>query len=324
MITSSYPRATEDAAGHFVASEVEILRSQGHQVTVWAAGRGTASADPRVKFLGGSMLFDHPGAWPRLKAAPHRALGLLTASVALLRLGRARPKQPVDRVIAHWLFPSAIPWSLLATSPRVPLEVVVHGSDLTLALRLPSWLLSWLLSSLYSRPTRLRFVSEALRADLLAHNLSPEVTRLIDQSVVAASPFDLPEVPGQADARRRLRLDPEKRFAVVVGRLIKEKRIDTALRAAELVPELSTIVIGTGPLENELRRRFPAVRFLGQLSRSETLLWIRAVDFLLSTSRYEGAPTAVREAIQLKTPVVAVQSGDLAHFAKSIPDLHVI
>ncbi len=307
-----------------MASEVEALRSLGHQVTVWAAGRAAVDADPGVHFLGGSMLFDHPGAWPRLQAAPHRALGLLSASARILWHRHRTRTQKIDRVIAHWLFPSAIPWALLATSSGVPWEIVVHGTDLRLAMHLPSWILSPILRRLSKGNTQLRFVSEALRDELLSKNLPPNIARFIETSRVAPSPITLPPVPSRADARRQLRLDPTGTFAVVVGRLIEGKRIDTALQAAALVPRLKTIVIGSGPLEISLRERFPEARFLGQLDRSKSLLWIAAADLLISASRLEGAPTAVREAIQLRTSVVAVKSGDLAQWSATAQGLYVV
>jgi teichuronic acid biosynthesis glycosyltransferase TuaC len=40
-----------------------------------------------------------------------------------------------------------------------------------------------------------------------------------------------------------------------------------------------------------------------------------AADLLLSASRHEGAPTVVREARALGTPVVATDAGDLRAWA---------
>ncbi len=270
------------------------------------------------------MLFEHPGAWPRLQAAPYRAVGLLITSANILwRRQQARTHQ-IDRVIAHWLFPSAIPWALFATSSGVPWEVVIHGTDLRLAMRLPSWIRSAMFRRLRKRGAKLRFVSEALKDELLSENLPLDVTQYVKTSIVAPSPITLPPVLSRADARHQLRLDPQATFAVVVGRLIEGKRIDTALRSAALVPRLKTVVIGSGPLETALHQRFPEVLFLGQIDRAKSLLWIAAADLLISASRLEGAPTAVREALQLRTAVVAVKSGDLAQWSESARELYVV
>jgi teichuronic acid biosynthesis glycosyltransferase TuaC len=293
-------------------------------VVVWAAGSGAATADPTIRFLGGSRLFDHPGAWPRLIAAPHRIFGFFEASFSLLAEARRQEAKVADRVIAHWLFPAALPWALLMTPRSIPLELVVHGSDLQLALRLPSWALIGLLRVLTIRRGKLRFVSQTLKDSIRALRLPQDLARFFDDSIVAASPIEVPQVPLRSEARLRLGIAPEALLAVVVGRLIEGKRIDTALRAATLVPNLQTAVIGSGPLEHELRGRFPSTKFLGQLKRDDALLWIRAAELLISTSHLEGAPTAIREAIELQTPIVAVESGDLAEWEKSHDELYLV
>jgi glycosyltransferase involved in cell wall biosynthesis len=66
------------------------------------------------------------------------------------------------------------------------------------------------------------------------------------------------------------------------------------------------------------------VRFLGQLGRSQTLTWIAAADLVLTASLDEGAPTVVREARALGTPVVARAAGDLVEWARRDPGLVVL
>jgi len=61
----------------------------------------------------------------------------------------------------------------------------------------------------------------------------------------------------------------------------------------------------------ELRQRFPDVRFTGELPRPQALAWIAAADVVISASKREGAPTALREARALGVPVVACAAGDL-------------
>ena len=45
-------------------------------------------------------------------------------------------------------------------------------------------------------------------------------------------------------------------------------------------------------------------------------MWIRASDLVVSASREEGAPTVVREARALGTPVVTTAAGDLVKWAE--------
>jgi glycosyltransferase involved in cell wall biosynthesis len=135
--------------------------------------------------------------------------------------------------------------------------------------------------------------------------------------------IDVPDLPERHLLRAGLGVNQQP-LIVVVARLIASKRVDVALRAALHVPDAQIVVCGGGPLQRALTLDFPAVRFLGNLPRNETLRWIAAADVLLSASRTEGAPTAIREARALGVPVVTTAAGDLLTWARTDPDLHVV
>jgi glycosyltransferase involved in cell wall biosynthesis len=73
-----------------------------------------------------------------------------------------------------------------------------------------------------------------------------------------------------------------------------------------------------------LMREYPNVTWLGQRSRVDTLRYIRAANLLISASRSEGAPTVVREARALGTPVVAAIAGDLSNWAQTDDGLVIV
>jgi teichuronic acid biosynthesis glycosyltransferase TuaC len=313
VITSSYPRGPDDAAGHFVRSEVALLGRTGAQVTVVAPGAGPA--EPGLCWVQDHGAFGWPGALERLRAHPLRALGVLrfcwAARRALLDAG------PFDRLVAHWIVPSG--WPVGAGVPG-ELEVVAHGSDVKLLLGLPPSVRREIVGRLIDRGAAFRFVSSALRREL-AQATFPELEGLAS---VAPCAVDVSEAPDRARARQKLGLDPEEPWIVVVGRLLPAKRVDVALRAATLVPRAQVAVVGDGPERARLERDHGYVKFLGHLSRSHTLAWIAAADLLLTASEDEGAPTVVREARAIGTPVVAKASGDLVDWASRDPDLVVV
>lgn len=331
VLSSSFPRFDGDSAGHFVESEVRALVDQGHEVRVLALGappppekHALHPAPYGLKWLGGSALFDHPGAWPRLRENPLR---LLTLWPCWRRAHRALQRAEEERVIAHWLFP----WGLCAAREnqtrqiRRELTVVAHGSDVRLIMKLPRLFAEQLLQDLARGSTQFRFVSRELQEELLSfHSKSELVRSKIERAQILPSPLHLPELPEREEARARLGLSPEAHLLLIVGRLIPEKRIETALRAGSLLPHAELVVLGAGPLEKELAREFPLARFLGQLPRPEALLWMRAADLLLCASRTEGAPTIVREARQLGTPVVTPEVGDLRLWARDDPEIWLI
>lgn len=315
IVTTSYPTGEGDAAGHFVETEARAMAAHGHDVTVIAPGRGLGIGEPRVEWLADSGLFGFPGALERLRESPRRALGalrfMLGARRSLRRMG------PFDRVVAHWLVPNAWPVALATTAP---LEVVAHGSDVTLLLKLPRSVRTAIVGALLRRGARFRFVSADLR-DRLAQATLPA---LLQVSRVEPCAIDVSAAPTRPRARRRLGIAADERLIVIASRLIRDKRVDVALRAAELLPAATLVVVGDGPERLILQAGFPEARFVGQRPRTEALAWIAAADLVLSASRNEGAPTVIREARALGVPVVAAPSGDLLAWSESDPGLRVV
>jgi glycosyltransferase involved in cell wall biosynthesis len=331
IVTTSYPRSESDAAGHFVQTEARALAAAGQAVTVFAPGQGptpggdgTPGTGPRrgvesslsVRFLGGADAFGFPGALARLRERPAR---LVTAAEFVHRSRRALVAEgPFDRVIAHWLVPSAWP---IAIATRSPLEVVVHGSDARLVERLPGALRLRLIESLLDRGATFRFVSEELR-DRLARATTP---RLIAAATSTVEPcaIDVSSAPSRADARRALSIATSERVAVVVGRLVPSKNPAQAIALAGAHAD-RVVVVGEGPLAPSIRAAFPGATFTGQLDRPTALAWIAAADLLVSASRDEGAPTVIREARALGTRVLAFPAGDLRDWAARDPGIELV
>ncbi|HET9932773.1 MAG TPA: glycosyltransferase family 4 protein, partial [Polyangiaceae bacterium] len=285
IVTSSYPREPGDASGHFVQSEARALVAAGHDVTVFAAGRPREEAgSPRVVWLADGGAAGFPGLKARLRAMPLRWFGL---AAWLTRVRAALDARgPFERIVAHWLVPAALPL-LALDAPSARLELVVHGSDARVLARLPRPLARSLLRTLLARDASLRCVSQELAE--LVQSLAGQP--LADRLRVEPAPIDVSGAPSREQARKELGLRAEARLGVVVARLIAEKRVDVALRAALRVEGLDVAVIGDGPERPALSRAFPSVRFTGQLARHDALRWIAASDVVLSASRNEGAPS---------------------------------
>ena len=318
FVTTSYPSHPGDPAGHFVEAEARREALLGHRVTVLAPGGGpppAPNANPRVVWIPDGAAFGWPGALERLRRRPDRVWGMLR----FIRTARSvlDSLEPLDRVVAHFIVPSGWPTS---NRPGRGLEVVAHGSDVRLLARLPRRLRQRILGDLLASEARFRVVSDALLQRLCYDGPA----ELRERCHVRPCAIDLGTVPDRDQARAGLGVLPGQRLAVVVGRLVKSKRVGTALDAAALMPATRVVVIGAGPERRGLSARFPSVEFFGQLPRSVTLRWIAAADVLITASREEGAPTVVREARALGTPVVAAPSGDLALWAVSDRGLSVI
>lgn len=111
-------------------------------------------------------------------------------------------------------------------------------------------------------------------------------------------------LPSRAAARRSLGVS-----GFVVGttsRLVEQKGVDVALRALA-GSDATFVVAGEGPLQEELRtlgaRLNVDVRWLGRRDDIGTVL--RALDVFLLSSRWEGEPIALLEAMTFGLPCVA-------------------
>jgi len=333
VITSSYPREPGDAAGHFVASEVRRWLEQGAEVHVFAPGVGqgerdgdtlassgkAARGEACVHWVADGGAFGWPGALARLRERPLRAVGAAAFTLGVRRT--LRSVGPFTRVQAHFLVPCAWPIATTAFGParEMAFELVGHGSDVRLFCGLPSALRGHIARAWLRRGAHLRVTSEELAARLRAAN--PELSEVL---WVKPSPLELGAVLSRREARASLGIAANARVALVVSRLVPEKRVAVALRALSLVDGVSAIVVGDGPESSALRTEFPSVRFVGHVARPTALAYIAAADVLVSASRDEGAPSVVREARALGVAVVAVAAGDLAEWANSDPGIFAI
>ena len=354
ILTTSYPERAGDPAGHFIEAEAVHLARQGHEVHVvapqggsvpgwsvrsaWQFGSWVGSLAPNasrhgsgtltVWKAGGGSLFGLPGALVRARQQPLRLLGLASFVPAVRwRLARLAP---LDRIVAHFVVPSAYP---LALGARGEIEVVLHGSDVRVVLALPSRMRNHIVAQLTARDARFRFVAEDLRAKFLAV-LPPAARRAVE----TASRIELPRISVTHVSRRTMKQvlssgGPLSRIDdgapprwVVCARLVASKRVDLAIREAARNSAALT-VIGDGPLRAELEALAstfePRARFTGQLSRGDALALIADAHKLVHLSEAEGAPTVIREARALGVPVLATPVGDVARWAAKDPGIEI-
>jgi glycosyltransferase involved in cell wall biosynthesis len=105
---------------------------------------------------------------------------------------------------------------------------------------------------------------------------------------------------------------------IFIGRLEAHKRPDEAIKAFELLrdsvmPTAKLWVVGTGPMEEKLRRSAPAgVEFLGWLSQEEKSLRLARAHVLIITSVREGWGLVVTEAAAAGTPIVGYRVDGLS------------
>jgi len=107
-------------------------------------------------------------------------------------------------------------------------------------------------------------------------------------------------------------------YYLFYGRLSEEKGVPTLLKAFEKFPELKLKIVGTGPLEEELKiycneRGLGNVEFLGYKFGKKLFDLVACAKYVCVPSEcYENNPMTIVEAYSLGTPVIGAAIGGIS------------
>jgi glycosyltransferase involved in cell wall biosynthesis len=284
----------------------------GAETVVRSLVAGQAARGP---YVGIAALLQTPGESPFVRQAREQGL-----SVTEIRCGRRRYHDEaavvaelirslrIDLVHSHVVHANFV--ALRATrSAGVPVVATAHGFTGG------DWknrLYDWLDPVLLRRFDGVIAVSRPLRDLLLGRGCRPERLYLLPNAFRPG-----PLLP-RTEARRLLGLPEDIPAIGWVGRLTPEKGPDLLLDALAAGPGLdaATVFIGEGPMRAGLeagvasRRIDPKrVHFAGRREGAGSLL--RAFDAVVLSSRTEGTPMALLEAMAAGVPVVAFAVGGI-------------
>ncbi len=118
----------------------------------------------------------------------------------------------------------------------------------------------------------------------------------------------------QIEARKQLNL-PDAPTLLTAARLTAWKGIDHLIDAQKHIPDVRLIVAGEGELMDALKAQASAyglaerVSFLGKISRDKLAVYMKAADYLVLYSGYEGLSHTLLESLLAGTPVIASDKG---------------
>lgn len=226
-------------------------------------------------------------------------------------------QENIEIVHAHSPLPAAVARVVSRTLRRRPRVVYTEHN-------------SW---DCYSRPTRLlNAVTYPLDDAQVAVSAAAKqsVPSLFRGHIeVLTHGIDLDGARSQLSHRAKLRADlgitASDVVSITVANLRTEKAYEVLLRAAaeslKTNPDLLFLSVGHGPLESEMKALSASLglgdrfRFLG--FRSDALALMAASDIFVLSSRQEGLPVSLMEAMSLGLPVVATAVGGIPDYVES-------
>ncbi len=227
-------------------------------------------------------------------------IGYLRELPALRRLIRAeRP----DIIHAHYGL-----CGLLANLQRlIPVVTTYHGSDINV-------------------PSILRISKIAMR--LSAHNifvsarsmaivfrLSPFAFRLKKRSTLLPCGVNLTDdqLLSRSEARKALGIAEQEKIVLFAG------AFDNAVKDAPLAQEAVSFASRLSPFASNL-----ILQELRGFTRAEVNCWMCAANVLLMTSKTEGSPQVIKEAMACGCPIVSVDVGDVAERTSGVEGCYVV
>ena len=107
------------------------------------------------------------------------------------------------------------------------------------------------------------------------------------------------------------RIPYKKDYYCYIGRLSEEKGLKTLIRVAKQLP-FKLLVVGAGPLKEELQNPHKNIIFMGHKEWQELETIIAEARFMIIPSEwYENNPLSVIEALSLGTPVLGANIGGI-------------
>jgi glycosyltransferase involved in cell wall biosynthesis len=328
VLSHLFPSSARPGVGPFVADEVAAL-NEDIPVSVIApvrwvppapvAGWQRERAVPRSTQNGLDVLR------PRVLALPFAGLHLETQlwPTQLRRLVRATVATKDVRLIhAHFALPNGWAAVRLGAELGLPVFVTLYGSDVLVFGRNPR--LRPMLVEVVRAAERTIAVSEELAEEALRLGAPPERVSVLTCGVPSA----VADATTHLDARRALGLVPGDEWILWVGGLVEVKQplqmIETLAALHEARPNVRLAMVGDGPLAAELERAVTAhgledhVRLLGYLPRRSVASWQHAANVICNTSRSEGTPVALVEALVCGTSVAAYPVGGIPSLLRRI------
>jgi glycosyltransferase involved in cell wall biosynthesis len=319
FVSNLFPDTREPARGLFNARLVKYL-GRLHEVRVisprpapgWLRRGGGRTARPEdEKFF---PVFPPTGYLPKIG---DRWNHLLMAGGLRGPLEQTQKEFPFQAILAAWAYPDCCAVARLAGKLRVPFVALVQGSDAHQYLGMP---------------VRRRIIVESLNTAAAVVAQSLELQRLLREAGVKPDKLrtiyngveqDVFKPGDRTAARAGLNLPAGDIILLYVGNLLPVKNplllVEAHARLLKQNPgrAFRLVMIGTGPLREEIQRRSrqlgtgALVSLTGGLPPAVVARHMQAADLVCIPSDNEGLPNVLNEAFSCGRRVVATRVGGI-------------
>ena len=264
------------------------------------------------------------------------ALGLLKAMSRLGQLIRSfRPD-----VLESFTHDANLLGMIAAGAAGVPVRIATHHGQFARLGRAVKALHCWVVNSRLT--TACVCVSERARAQALAEGIRAEKITVIANGVRPVERDSL----ARERTRAALGVGPGETLILTVGRLVPEKAQEALIDAVGLLgdggSDVKAMIAGEGPCRAALRERIAAQGLTDRCvllgNRNDVGALLNAADIFVLSSRTEGMPLALMEAMSLGLPAIGsdlegiralvgsgggrlVPSGDAAELSRALTAL---
>ena len=321
VLTHNYPRYEGDFAGVFIALLLKHLTAHGIQPIVLAP-HDPGAAEHEI--INGISVY-------RFRYAVHDSdetiayrgsmhklvLGSVTGIFKFKQfLDRFRTaafdiiaKEHIDIVAGHWLVPAGIVMKTIAKKTGLPMVLSSHGTDIRLMRKYAHAIYRYLKSFCHTLH-RWTVVSSFLRNEILS--VDPGLESIME---VLPLPHDETVFYGDEDIPR------EEKLVVSVTRFTAQKRVGNLIKAfarvVEKQPEAHLLIIGTGPLEQEIKQQIQTLHLEKHITlqppvpQTELRTIYNRASIVILNSIDEGFGLALSEAMMCGAAVIGTASGGI-------------
>lgn len=247
-------------------------------------------------------------------------------------------KENIDVIHSHWILPNGVVGAIMNHLFHVPHVMTMHAGGVLMLQKIP--FNSYFATYTFKYTNGIAPVSEFIKETYLdlanIENIDPSKEIIIQPMGTNIDVFD----GFDREALQSKKGLENKTLGLFVGRLAKKKGIDYLLEAVALLKEthsdIQFIIVGTGPLEEELHSRAKeqnledAIEFTGWTSEEELNELYICADFVIVPSietesgDTEGMPTVIAEAFASGNPVITTDVGGISDVVKDCQNGYIV